>query len=335
MKGKELYRAVILGPTGVGKSQFCNFVRRDLTNTINKVSDELDSCTQEPFTNYFTRNGTSFEFIDTAGSGDSSNNDTANLEKLINYLKIIRQIDYIILVLRFNERLTNTTKEYIETFGKTFTPNEFFKHLCIFFTKFPLNPRKKENNLKKVYSQEMKQIFSEIFHLNGNKDDEKMPELKIYYINTEIDEKTNTFIEEYQEIIDTMLEQMKADVSKYHSIDTTNLDITGKSVKLRIENERKEIERLNKLLEEERLRKEKEEEAKNRLQEELEMERKRKEEIEKKEREYREKLRRQEEEIRRIKEREKSLYEERRKIEERQRQIESIQVEEKKFCNIF
>jgi hypothetical protein len=181
----------------------------------------------------------------------------------------------------------------------------------------------------------MNKILTKIFKLNENQNDEKLPELKIYYINTEIDEKTNSFIEEYQEIIDTMLEKMKEDVSKYHSIDTTNLDIKGSSVKLRMEIERKEIERLKKLLEEERLRKEKEEEAKNRLQEELEMERKRKEEIEKKEREYREKLRRQEEEIRRIKERERSLYEERRKIEERQRQIESIQVEEKKFCNIF
>ena len=30
MNEKELYRAVILGPTGVGKSQFCNFVQKDL-----------------------------------------------------------------------------------------------------------------------------------------------------------------------------------------------------------------------------------------------------------------------------------------------------------------
>jgi len=335
MNEKELYRAVILGPTGVGKSQFCNFVQKDLTNSINKVSDELNSCTQEPFNNCFIRNGTKFEFIDTAGSGDSSNNDIINLEKLINHLKAIKQIDYIILVLRFNERLTNNTREYIETLGKTFTPNEFFRHLCIFFTKFPLNPSKKENNLKKVYSQEMNKILTEIFNLNDNQNDEKVPELKIYYINTEINEETNTFIEEYQEIIDTMLEGMKEDVSKYHSIDTTNLDISGNSVKLRIENEKKEIERLKKLLEEERLRKEKEKEEKIRLQEEIEREKRRKEEIEKKEREYRESLRRQEEENRRLKERERRLYEERKMIEERQRKVESIQIEDKSFCNIF
>ena len=335
MNEKELYRAVILGPTGVGKSQFCNFVQKDLTNSINKVSDKLDSCTQDPFTNYFTRNGTNFEFIDTAGSDDSSNNDIINLEKLINHLKLVKQIDYIILLLRFNERLTNTTREYIETLGKIFTPNEFFKHLCIFFTKFPLNPRKKQINLKAVYSQEMNKILIEIFNLNENQENEKLPELKIYYINTEINEKTNTFIEEYQEIIDVMLEKMKEDISKYHSIDTTNLDITGSSVKLRMENERKEIERLKKLLEEEKLRKEKEEEEKKRLQEKLEMERRRKEEIERREREYRENLRRQEEKVRRLQERERRLYEERRILEESQKQIESIQIEDKNFCNIF
>ena len=102
MNEKELYRAIIVGPTGVGKSQLCNFVQRDLTNSINLVSDSLDSCTQSPFSNIFKRQGITFEFIDTAGSNDSSNNDIKNLEKLLDYLKIKKEIDYIILVLRFN-----------------------------------------------------------------------------------------------------------------------------------------------------------------------------------------------------------------------------------------
>ena len=29
-----LYRAVVFGPTGSGKSQFCNFSQRDLENNI-------------------------------------------------------------------------------------------------------------------------------------------------------------------------------------------------------------------------------------------------------------------------------------------------------------
>lgn len=97
---KNSYRAIIIGPTGAGKSQFCNFVQRDTNNNINEVSESLSSCTQDPFSNNFTRQNTNLEFIDTAGSSDSSNNDQKNLEKLVNYLKIKKSIDYIILLLK-------------------------------------------------------------------------------------------------------------------------------------------------------------------------------------------------------------------------------------------
>ena len=96
MEGKDFYRAIVVGPTGAGKSQFCNFIQRDLTNSINKVSDDLDSCTEDPFSNIFTRNNIKYEFIDTAGSSDSSKGDIKNLETLINYIKKKEEIDYIV-----------------------------------------------------------------------------------------------------------------------------------------------------------------------------------------------------------------------------------------------
>ena len=144
------YRVIIVGPTGAGKSQFCNFVIRDSTNQINKVSDSLNSCTIDPFSNYFSRENTNYEFIDTAGSSssDSSNDDNKNLEKLVNYLRTKKEIDYIILLLKFNERLTKETREYIEILGKILTPGEFYTHLCLFFTKFPANPSKRDNIIK-------------------------------------------------------------------------------------------------------------------------------------------------------------------------------------------
>ena len=87
IKDKDLYRVIVVGPTGMGKSQFCNFVQRDTTNSINKVSESLNSCTQDPFSNNFKRNKNNYEFIDTAGSGDSGNNDIENLKRLVEYLK--------------------------------------------------------------------------------------------------------------------------------------------------------------------------------------------------------------------------------------------------------
>lgn len=39
---KKTYRIVVVGPTGSGKSQFCNFVKKDLTNSFYKVDDSLN-----------------------------------------------------------------------------------------------------------------------------------------------------------------------------------------------------------------------------------------------------------------------------------------------------
>ena len=71
----------------MGKSQFCNFVQKDITNSINKVSDSLNSCTQDPFSNNFKRNNVNYEFIDTAGSADSGGGDVENLKKISRLFK--------------------------------------------------------------------------------------------------------------------------------------------------------------------------------------------------------------------------------------------------------
>ena len=55
------------------------------------------------------------EFIDSAN--DSSDNDDKNL---INYLKNKNQINYILLLLKFIERLTDETKKYLLDLGKKF-----------------------------------------------------------------------------------------------------------------------------------------------------------------------------------------------------------------------
>ena len=143
MENKELYRVLVIGPTGAGKSQFCNFVQRDTTNTINEVFDSLKSGTKSPKSNIFTRNDTKFDFIDSAGSSDSDDDDIKNLNLLIDFLKKKESIDYISLLLKFGERMTGETKKYLETLGKIFTAAEFYTHLCIFFTKFPTKPKKK------------------------------------------------------------------------------------------------------------------------------------------------------------------------------------------------
>ena len=147
----KIYKIAVIGPTGVGKSQFCNYIQKDYTNSKNEVSDSLDSCTQDPSPNIFERHNTTFNFIDTAGNNDSTNNDDKNLEKLVNYLREIKEINNIFLLLTFGERLSNSSREYIKKLGKIFTPMEFYNHLTIIFTKSgsPENKKRKRKKIKK------------------------------------------------------------------------------------------------------------------------------------------------------------------------------------------
>lgn len=174
VQDKDLYKVIVVGPTGMGKSQFCNFVQRDITNSINKVSDSLNSCTQNPFSNNFKRNNNNYEFIDTAGSADSGNNDIENLKRLVEYLKKKQSIDFILLLLKFGERVTNDTRDYIKTLGKIFTPSEFYNHLSVIFTKFPIKPSKKEEKIKIQSIEEINKIIKNSFNLNLEKSHQKL-----------------------------------------------------------------------------------------------------------------------------------------------------------------
>ena len=66
IRNQLVYKVIIIGAKGVGKSQFCNFIRRDKSNSINKASNCSNLCTIDPFSNFFQRNGINYKFIDTA-----------------------------------------------------------------------------------------------------------------------------------------------------------------------------------------------------------------------------------------------------------------------------
>lgn len=306
----KTYRVIVVGPTGAGKSQFCNFVRRDTTNSINKVSDSLDSCTQDPFCNSFQRNNANYEFIDTAGSADSSDNDVRNLEKLVEFLKTKQQIEYIILLLKFNERVTKDTRNYIETLGKIFTPAEFYSHLCVFFTKYPIHASKKEEKIKKKSIEEINNILKQTFNVNKNI---QIPDVKVYFVDTEVDEEEGTYEEKYQETIDIMMEQMKLDVDINQSINTKDLDATGHNAKIRND---EQIKRIKKLYEEEKKKREDEEKEKKRLEKEIQKSKANDLERKKKEKELNELIEKQKLEKARIEEMEKENIRKQKLIEE-------------------
>ena len=59
------------------------------------------------------------------------------------------------------------------------------------------------------------------------KENDYLPEVKVYFLNTEIDEDDDDnkhFDEKSQLTIDLLIEQMKIDVNKYPPIITTNIE---------------------------------------------------------------------------------------------------------------
>ena len=280
-----LYRTVVFGPTGSGKSQFCNFSQRDLENKINMVSDSLNSCTQDPQSNFIERCGIKIELIDTAGSNDTGNKDVENLEKVCKYLRPKSQIDYIILLLNYEERLQKNTRDYIKILGDMFTPREFYTHFCVVFSHLPEKENKKVKEKKQMHKEEVNNIINEIFGINPK---EKLPKVKVYFLNTEVDEDDDgnkKFDEKSQLTVDILIEQMVVDVSRYQPINTTNIETSGKSKHLREDEQEKKIKQLEKILKEKKEREKREEE-----------ERKKREEEEKKGKEEEARKRKEEEE---------------------------------------
>ena len=115
-----------------------------------------------------------------------------------------------------------------------------------------------------------------------------------------------------------MMEQMKLDVYWYGPINTKNFDFSGKDCKLRREEEKKELEKFKKNLEEEKLKKEKEEEEKKRLEKEIEQLKENFKERAKKEKNLKTIIEKQKEEI----EKNESIWKESQEIIQKRKKIE-------------
>ena len=159
---------------------------------------------------------------------------------MVNFLKEKKEIDYFLLLLNFySDRIDKSTREYINNFGKIFTPREFLTHLCIFFTKYPKDPTEKDKKKCDKYLEQIHQTLKKIFNI---KEDEEIPSIKVYFIDTEIKEREEAYKEKNQDIIDNMLKSLINEVEHYNnSIDTTNLETTGINVEIRKKEEKDKI----------------------------------------------------------------------------------------------
>lgn len=279
---KQIFRIVLLGTTGVGKSQLCNFIIKDNSNRTFEVSDSFDSHTQVPQSTVCKRSGMNIEVIDTAGCCDSGGNDDKNFKVLIEYLRKKESISLFMIVMNFaDDRLNEKTREYIRLISETFTPKEFYNHLVIVFTHYPEKPKGKT---KDKLDKKVNQIQAILKELVGVIEDQNPPQ--VYELDTETDDDEN-FIPKFQATIDSILLKMQ-NISLFFG-DVCTKTIKYKGANDRIEEEKRKMEEQKKKLEGEKRKMEKEkkrmEEEEKQIQEErrkAEEERKKAEEDKKK-----------------------------------------------------
>lgn len=239
---KQIFRIVLLGTTGVGKSQLCNFIIRDKFNRTFEVSDSFDSLTQVPQSTVCKRSGMNIEVIDTAGCCDSGGNDDENFKVLIEYLRKKETISLFMIVMNFaDDRLNEKTREYIRLISETFTPTEFYNHLVIVFTHYPEKPNKKT---KEKLDKKVNQIQAILKELVGVIEDQNPPQ--VYELDTETDDSEN-FIPKFQATIDSILLKMQ-NISLFFG-DVCTKTIKYKGANDRIEEEKRKMKEQKKKLE--------------------------------------------------------------------------------------
>ena len=129
----DLIKIVVLGPIGVGKSQFCNFILKDVTNSVCKVI-YLNSCsdTYEPQSVTVKRQDIFLELIDTPGITPEDGD--RKIKALVEYLKKKKEINQILLL--FNFRYWRIDLFYLKILSSLFTPIQFISNVMIILTHY-------------------------------------------------------------------------------------------------------------------------------------------------------------------------------------------------------
>jgi len=240
----QLIKIVLVGPTGAGKSQFCNFIHKDLTNSIYKVSNSLNSCTSTPQSSIVERQDIRLELIDSPGSSDSNNNDEENLKVLADYLRSKNEIHQILLILSFEDRLSKDTRQYLKILSWIFTPMQFMSNLIVVFTHYPKDPD--EEDIEKFYQHkyEINEELNKIFDIPSEYKS-KIPQIPVYHFNTKVLNKNTSphFDENSVKASNDLINDIKFRITSsfYKPIDTTNLECDKDKILFKVEQERKEL----------------------------------------------------------------------------------------------
>ena len=131
--------AILLGPTGAGKSSFINCITK---KNECKIGDTTDSCTRDYQQVNIPHNGYVYYFVDTPGLDDGKGNDEQNIQEIDKVKKAYPRMNVFIICLELNElRLTSSLKKMLSTFMEMFPSESFWEHVLILRTHSARGPK--------------------------------------------------------------------------------------------------------------------------------------------------------------------------------------------------
>ena len=300
---KNNLKVVLIGETGVGKSQLGNFI---LQNECFKIGNGKNSETEILSEGYSHLDGMNVTIVDTPGLNDTGSKDEEIMNLIVKKFQEDNSIDGIILVYSFRvPRRVQKHRELVNNLIKLFGKDLLEKRLKVIFTNSTVGVErdKDEEEKERIQMNDTKEFLNHIVTDN-----------EMIFINSK-----KIFYNEFRSKIIELLTQIYDIKNKYGSIN--NALIKKKELEF-IENEKqKEKERM-----EEELKRQKEEYERE--------QKKQKEEAERRQREFEKKMKEEKEERQRELEKQKKELEKKQREELEKREKEKKDNLEKKLKEI-
>ncbi|EDR27954.1 hypothetical protein, conserved [Entamoeba dispar SAW760] len=189
-------KLLLIGETCVGKSSLGNFI---LKKNVFMVCDGLNSVTKEG-AGYFGEGDRSDVFvIDTPGLNDTCGFDNEGIQNIIGCVKVTG-LQGIILTMDYNScRLSGNLKYIVKVISDAFPIKDFWKHVCIVWTKcyncYSQKKIEKDKILKNEIKEEMIEFIKQTNKINKNID------IPMYYVDSQPDDEDYDNTRSEEEIV--------------------------------------------------------------------------------------------------------------------------------------
>ena len=142
----------VLGETGVGKSTFVNAITR--SNEC-KISYGPEACTKYCQLVKTELANKTIQFIDTPGLLNSYE-DEASIKEIKNEISKHSNIQFLFILLSFQQRISRSLVEAIKTYKKIFPFSDFWNHVIIIYTNYYERRGNKKSEVLAALSESMK-----------------------------------------------------------------------------------------------------------------------------------------------------------------------------------